>query len=76
MSAGETQTSDFRERIVVDPAILAGKPAIKGTHVTVSMILGLVAHGVSFDEILEDYPELSRDDIRAAILYADSRLED
>jgi uncharacterized protein (DUF433 family) len=76
MSAGEAQTSDFRERIVVDPAILAGKPVIKGTHVTVSMILGLVAHGVSFDEILEDYPELSRDDIRAAILYADSRLED
>jgi uncharacterized protein (DUF433 family) len=76
VSAGETHTSDFSERIVVDPAILAGKPVIKGTHVTVSMILGLVAHGVSFDELLEDYPELSRDDIRAAILYADSRLED
>jgi uncharacterized protein (DUF433 family) len=75
VSAGETQTSDFSERIVVDPAILAGKPVIKGTQVSVSMILGLVAHGVSFDEILEDYPELSRDDIRAAILYADSRLE-
>jgi uncharacterized protein (DUF433 family) len=75
MGAGETQTSDFGERIVVDPAILAGKPVIKGTHVTVSMILGLIAHDVGFDEIIEDYPELSRDDIRAAILYADSRLE-
>ena len=75
MSADEIQTSDFRERIVVDPAILAGKPVIRGTHVTVSMILGLVAHSVNFDEILEDYPELSGDDIRAAILYAESRLE-
>lgn len=75
MTGGDSRPPDFRDRIVVDPEILGGKPTIGGTRVTVSMILGLIAHGVSFDEILEDYPELSRDDIRAAILYADSRLD-
>lgn len=75
MTHGEDRLPADHERIVVDPAILAGKPTIKGTNVTVSMILGLIAHDVSFDEVLEDYPELSKDDIRAAILYAESRLD-
>jgi uncharacterized protein (DUF433 family) len=74
MTSNDNRRSDFEDRIVADPDVLAGKPVIKGTRISVSMILGLVAHGVTFDEIIEDYPELTADDIRAAILYADAQL--
>lgn len=66
---------DFRERIVLDPAILVGKPVIKGTRVPVSLILNLVGHGATFDEIVADYPGLKEDDVRAAVLYAGARLD-
>ncbi len=66
---------DFRDRIVVDPKILVGKPVVKGTRIPVSLILNLVGHGATFDEIAEDYPNLTQNDIRAAILYAGASLE-
>ena len=75
MNADAERPQDEFERIVVDPAVLVGKPVIKGTRIPVSLILNLVAHGVSFDEIIEDYPTLTNDDIREAILYAASRLD-
>lgn len=64
-----------RERIVRDPAILVGKPVIKGTRISVSLILNLLAHDYTFARIVEDYPQLTEDDIRAAITYAGERLE-
>jgi uncharacterized protein (DUF433 family) len=75
MDADDERPEDFRDRIVVDPRILVGKPVIKGTRIPVSMILNLVAHGFTFDQIVEDYPVLTREDIRAAILYAGARLD-
>jgi uncharacterized protein (DUF433 family) len=75
VGVNEGQPSDFREKIVVDPKILVGKPVVKGTRIPVSMILNLVAHGYSFDQIIEDYPVLTEEDIRAAILYAGARLD-
>lgn len=75
MDTNEAQPFDFRERIVVDPKILVGKPVVKGTRIPVSMILNLVANGLSFNEIIADYPVLTEDDIRAAILYAGARLD-
>jgi len=66
---------DFRDRIVVDPKILVGKPVVKGTRIPVSLILNLVGHSATFDEIANDYPLLTVEDIRAAILYAGARLE-
>ena len=75
MSEGDIWPPEIHERIVMDPAILVGKPVVKGTRISVSMILGLVAHGISFDEIVEDYPSLTKDDIRLAILYAAYRLD-
>lgn len=75
MGAEQSEIVDFRERVVVDPKILVGKPVIKGTRVPVSLILNLVGNGGSFAEIVEDYPVLTLDDIRAAILYAGARLE-
>lgn len=58
------------ERIVVDPEILAGKPVIRGTRLSVELILELLAAGQSEAEILANYPGLIRDDILACLAYA------
>jgi uncharacterized protein (DUF433 family) len=75
MEADEQPTIDYRDRIAMDPRILVGKPIVKGTRFPVSKILNLLGHGASFDEILEDYPMLTREDIRAAILFAEASLK-
>jgi uncharacterized protein (DUF433 family) len=69
------QKPHFLERIATDPQILDGKPTITGTRVPVSLILNLLGHGVTFPEIVEDYPELTDDDIKAALLYAEARIK-
>jgi len=58
------------ERIVVDPEVLAGKPVIRGTRLAVEFILVLLAAGQSENELLADYPGLTREDILACISYA------
>jgi len=58
------------ERIVVDPAVLAGKPVIKGTRLAVEFILELLAAGQGEDELLANYPGLTREDILACLSYA------
>lgn len=60
----------YQDRIICDPAVLVGKPIIKGTRIPVDLILKLLAEGVLYEEIIEDYPDLERDDILAAIAYA------
>lgn len=60
----------MRGRIVIDPEIMAGKPVIKGTRVTVEAILKLFAKGAKVEEILEDYPQLKKEDIEAALDYS------
>jgi len=57
------------DRIVVDPRIMAGKPVIRGTRITVDLILRLLAMGMKPEEIAGDY-KISVDDVRAALLYA------
>jgi uncharacterized protein (DUF433 family) len=57
------------ERIVIDPAICFGKPCIRGTRIWVSLLLDLLANGVTMDEIREEYPQLTEADIRAAIAF-------
>lgn len=61
---------ELSERIVVDPKVMVGKPVIRGTRVTVEFVLTLLAQGLTVDEILKDYPHLTRDDIAAVLLYA------
>lgn len=61
-----------RGRIVVDPAILAGKPVIEGTRIPVSLILNLLDQGYSVDRIVEAYPVLTADAIQAAVRYAEA----
>ena len=67
---------DWRDRIVFDPAILAGKPVVKGTRLSVAFVLDLLAQGWSEQEVLAQYPNLSRDDIRACLAYAGDLVRD
>ena len=57
-------------RIIANPGILGGKPIVEGTRLSVEHILGLLANGMSNEEIIADYPELSEGDIRAVLAYA------
>ena len=57
------------ERITIDPAVMMGKPVIRGTRITVELILGKLAEGASETDLLEDYPHLTAEDIRAAVAY-------
>lgn len=68
--ASPVMVFDWRERITVDPAILVGKPVVRGTRLAVEFILDLVAGGWSFDEVLANYPGLTVEDIRACVAYA------
>jgi len=63
-------------RITFDPAVMGGKPCIRGMRVTVGMIIGLLAAGRSREEILEAYPYLEPEDINQALTYAAWRVEE
>ena len=58
------------ERITIDPDVLHGRPAVRGTRMRVSDVLSLLAAGSGEAEILEDYPYLTAEDIRACLVYA------
>lgn len=63
------------ERIELDPRVCNGRPVIKGTRIPVSVILEQLAEGESWDAILAGYPELTREDIHAALRYARESLD-
>jgi uncharacterized protein (DUF433 family) len=63
----------WQDRISVDPAVRSGKPCIKGTRITVYDVLEYLAGGMSEDEILSDFPDLKREDIRASLAFAAAR---
>ena len=56
-------------RINVDPNICQGQPTVRGTRITVAVILRMIASGMTSQEIAQDYPELSEDDVRQAAAY-------
>jgi uncharacterized protein (DUF433 family) len=56
-------------RISVDPNVCFGKPCVRGTRIWVSLLLDFLASGMTMEQILEEYPQLTRDDILAAIAY-------
>jgi uncharacterized protein (DUF433 family) len=68
-SQGE-KMMDCQNYIIRDPKICGGEPVIKGTRVTLRTILASLAEGASFDELLEDFPSLKKQDIQAAIAFA------
>jgi uncharacterized protein (DUF433 family) len=63
------------ERIELDPKVCNGKPVIKGTRIPVAVILEQISEGESWEKIRANYPELTREDIQAALLYARASLE-
>ena len=63
-------STKLHERIVLDPAVLAGKPVVRGTRLSVEFIVGLLGQGWSEADILDNYPGLDREDILACLQYA------
>ena len=64
---------DYRDIITIEPGKRSGKPCIRGMRITVQDILEYLAGGMSEDEVLSDFPELTRDDIRACLAFAADR---
>ena len=65
----------WTERIAIDPAVLAGKPVVRGTRLAVDLIIGLLGQGWSDTDILRNYPGLTREDIAACLQYASEVLQ-
>ena len=64
---------DYRDRIVLDSDVRFGKPTVRGTRLTVADVLSYLASGMSEDQILADFSQLTREDIRACLAYAADR---
>jgi len=62
------------QRIICDPRVMVGKPVIKGTRLTVEFVLNLLGHDASFQEILDEYEGMTREDIQACLLFASRTL--
>ena len=62
-------------RITLNPVVMAGKPVIRGTRLTVEYVVNLLAHGSEFSEILEEYEGLTQEDIQACLLFASRTLQ-
>jgi uncharacterized protein (DUF433 family) len=60
----------YHGRIIEDPAIMAGKPVIKGTRIPVELVLGHLAHNPDLDELFATYPHLTIEDVKAVLAYA------
>lgn len=61
---------ELLERIIVDPNICTGKPCVRGTRIYIAIILDALAEGLSPEQVVDNYPSLAIDDIRAAVAYA------
>jgi len=64
---------DYQDIITIEPGKMGGKPCIRGLRITVYDVLDYLASGMSEDEILNDFPDLTRDDIRACLAFAADR---
>ena len=64
---------DYRKHIEIVPGKRSGKPCVRGTRITVSDVLGWLAHDMSIEEVIEDFPELTKADIQACLAYAADR---
>jgi uncharacterized protein (DUF433 family) len=63
------------ERIAINPNVMTGKPVIRGTRLTVEFILNLMAHGATYQEIINEYNNITIEDLQACILFASKSLE-
>lgn len=67
------QNIDYRDRITIEPGKRGGKPCIRGMRITVYDVLDYLASGMTTEEIVDDFPELEKDDIRACLAFAADR---
>ena len=67
---------ELLKRITFNPKIFGGKPIVRGMRISVELIMSLLAQGASWDEIVDDYPDLTADDIRACLAYAHAAMAD
>lgn len=67
---------EWRDRIVSDPEILLGKPVVKGTRLSVELILGWLGQGWTHEMLIDAYPQLDRDDILAALAFAAAKMRE
>ena len=67
---------EMLQRIKLDSKVMVGKPVISGTRLTVEYILNLLAHGQATEQIVEEYPGLTSDDIQACLLFASRAMRD
>lgn len=65
--------SDWRDRITIEPGKRGGRPCVRGMRIAAEDVLGLLAEGMTHDQIIADFPELTEDDIRAVLAYAADR---
>lgn len=66
---------NWKERITVDSSVLVGKPIVRGTRIAVEFIVELLAEGWTHEQIISNYPQLSEDDIQAALHYASETMK-
>jgi uncharacterized protein (DUF433 family) len=66
---------DWKERIIVDPNVLVGKPVIKGTRIAVEFVVDLLGRGWTVEDVLAEYDHLTREDIQACLAYASEILK-
>ena len=64
------------QRISIDPAVMAGLPCIAGTRIPVTTVVGMVADGMTVDEMVEAFPQLSAEDVADALRYAAARVDE
>ncbi len=70
------ETPLYADRIIQDPAILVGKPVVKGTRIPVAVVLEYLAHNPNFDELFADYPRLTMADVQACLDYAQTLVQE
>lgn len=68
--------NELLKRVTMNPDVMVGKPVIRGTRLTVQHIVGLLASGITANEIVREYEGLTHDDIQACLLFATKALED
>ena len=68
--------SALLERIVANPQVMVGKPVIRGTRITVEQVMRMLSQGMTFEEILEQYQHITRQDILACLCYAEQAMTD
>ena len=67
---------DLIKRVTTDPEVMGGKPVIRGLRITVDQVLKALAGGLTVDVLLKDYPELEKEDVQAALIYAAELVEE